>query len=250
MTRVSLGIGVLGIVLLTSSPAPAQAPAGGGQQADPSLTNLQVFPKETTRAALIQNMYAMNESLGIQCNYCHVLEGPGGRNDYASDEKRPKNIARQMIRFRDDINARLPTILGKTDGARVLCSTCHRGVPIPKQLYEIVFDATAKGGSPSAGIAKYRELRLQFYGGQSYDFSETAFLEMARRAAARPDEAMAYLQANLEFYPRSAITYRAMAQAKNVKDDKAGAIKDLEKAAELDPNNAEVKGDLRLLKGQ
>ena len=40
-----------------------------------------------------------------------------------------------------------------------------------------------------------------------------------------------------------------MAQVKNAKGDKDGAIKDLEKAVELDPNNQQAKMQLQQLKG-
>ena len=39
-----------------------------------------------------------------------------------------------------------------------------------------------------------------------------------------------------------------MSQVNNAKGDKAGAIKDLEKAVELDPNNAQAKAQLETLK--
>jgi tetratricopeptide (TPR) repeat protein len=68
-------------------------------------------------------------------------------------------------------------------------------------------------------------------------------------AAQKPDDAIAYLQANLEYYPTSVRTYRTMAQARNAKGDTAGAIKDLEKALEIDPNNAQVTAQLQRLKG-
>jgi lipopolysaccharide biosynthesis regulator YciM len=41
-----------------------------------------------------------------------------------------------------------------------------------------------------------------------------------------------------------------MAQMKNAKGDKAGAIAALEKAVELDPNNAQAKAQLENLKFQ
>jgi Flp pilus assembly protein TadD len=39
-----------------------------------------------------------------------------------------------------------------------------------------------------------------------------------------------------------------MAQVKNAKGDKQGAIKDLEKALELDPKNAQARNQLQQLK--
>jgi Flp pilus assembly protein TadD len=41
-----------------------------------------------------------------------------------------------------------------------------------------------------------------------------------------------------------------MAQARNARGDKQGAIKDLEKAAELDPENAQAKNQLQQLRGR
>jgi tetratricopeptide (TPR) repeat protein len=180
-----------------------------------------------------------------------VQEGRGGRNDFASDEKPPKKAARGMILLAQDINKKLPDAVGKSVDAttRVGCATCHRGVPIPKQIADVVADASAAGGS-AAGLAKFKELREKFYGGQSYDFSEGGLLSVAQRAQAanKTDDALAYLQANLEYYPKSARTYVAMAQLKNGKGDKAGAIAALEKAVELDPANAQAKAQLDTLK--
>ena len=118
-----------------------------------------------------------------------------------------------------------------------------------------VTDAATSGGATAgsaAGLAKFKELRARYYGGQQYDFTENALLTIAQRArnAKSPDNAIAYLQANLEYYPKSARTYQAMAQARNAKGDKQGAIKDLEKAVELDPENAQARNQLQQLKGR
>jgi cytochrome c-type biogenesis protein CcmH/NrfG len=67
-------------------------------------------------------------------------------------------------------------------------------------------------------------------------------------AAGKVDDAIAYLQANVEYFPNSVRTYSAMAQMKNAKGDKAGAIAAMEKAIALDPNNAQLKAQLDNLK--
>ena len=167
-----------------------------------------------------------------------------------------------MILLRDSINVVLPAIVGKPAGAgptsvdghpgapvRVLCSSCHRGLPIPRSIADEVTMAAPNGGP--AGLAKFRELRGKYFGGQQYDFTENALIGIANRSttAKAYDDAMAYLQANLEYYPKSARTYQAMAQTKNAKGDKPGAIKDLEKAVELDPQNAQAKTQLQQIKG-
>ena len=241
----------LALVVLTGSLAAAQPPAGGAQPPPPPMTNLQIIPKDTPRAQVLQTMQAITAALGVQCNYCHVFEGRGGRNDMAADDKPTKKAARGMMLLTREINGKLPDAVGKPAEAatRVGCATCHRGVPIPKQLTDVVTDAAASGGA-AAGLAKYKELREKFYGGQSYDFSENGLLQIAQRANAanKPDDAVAYLQANLEYYPKSARSYLLMSQAHMAKQDKAAALKDLEKAIELDPNNAQAKAQLENLK--
>jgi hypothetical protein len=251
MSRFS-GVAVA-IVVLGGAVGSAQAPAAGGQTPPPQppTTNLQIIPKDTPRPQVIATMQAFTAALGVQCNYCHVQEGRGGRNDMASDEKAPKKAARGMMLLAREINTKLPEAVGKSADAttRVGCATCHRGVPIPKQITDVVTDAAAAGGA-TAGLTKFKELRGQFYGGQSYDFSENGLLQIAQRAntANKADDALAYLNANLEYYPKSARTYVALAQIKNTKGDKAGAIAALEKAIELDPNNAQAKAQLDTLK--
>jgi tetratricopeptide (TPR) repeat protein len=258
MRGLRTGIATVGTLVLTAALASAQgqpAPAGqgrGGQQPPPPMTNLQVFPKDTPRAQVQAAMNAFEQALGVQCSYCHVLEGRGGRNDLAADEKPTKKTARQMMLLAREINSKLPEAVGKpaNDTTRVGCATCHRGVPIPKQITDIVTDAAASGG-PSAGLAKFKELREKYYGGQSYDFSEGSLIAIAQRAnaAQKPDDAIAYLNANLEYFPKSSRTHVVMAQVHNGKGDKDAAIKDLEKAVELDPTNARAKAQLQQLKG-
>src|SRR6185295_12940374 len=164
-----------GMLLATASMALAQVPppppGGRGQQPPPQ--NLQVMPKDTPRPQVLATMQNIAAALGVQCNYCHVMEGRGGRNDMASDEKPAKKAARGMMLLAREINTKLPEAVGKAADAttRVGCATCHRGVPIPKQIADIVTDAAASGGA-TAGLAKFKDLRTQFYGGQSYDFSE------------------------------------------------------------------------------
>ena len=55
---------------------------------------------------------------------------------------------------------------------------------------------------------------------------------------------------NLEYYLKSSRTYQIMAQVHQKKNDKDAAIKDLEKAVAMDPNNAQAKAQLQQLKGQ
>jgi tetratricopeptide (TPR) repeat protein len=225
--------------------APPQVRAGS----PPPVTNLQVLPKDMPRQEVVARMQLWRQALGVECAYCHVDEGRGGRTDFAADEKPTKNTARVMLRLVMDINTKLASGLGKASPVEVGCITCHRGVPIPKQLPAILADTTTDKGT-AAAIAQYRDLRKQYYGGMAYDFSENALIGIATRTAqAKPDDAIQWLQLNLEFYPKSARTYLALAQVySRNKQDKENAIKSAEKAVELEPDNQQAKRMLDQLK--
>ena len=174
-------------------------------------------------------------------------------NDFASDNKMPKRIARTMMLMTRDINSKLGAELGKPAASvtTVGCVTCHRGVPIPKQIVDIVMDTTTAKTATEA-VAQYRDLRKQFYGAQAYDFSDLSLFTAAQRALAatpaRPDDALAYLQANVEFNPNSGRSFQQMSVAYQRKMDTANAIAMLEKAVAVDPMNMQFQNQLNALK--
>jgi tetratricopeptide (TPR) repeat protein len=251
MMRFFTGLVVLGTVLL-AGPAVGTASAQGQQQQEPPK-NLQVLPKDTPRPQVIAAMQGFTQALGVQCSYCHVLEGPNGRNDTAADDKPTKSTARVMMRLTGEINRTLGTEVGKpaAELTRVQCVTCHRGVAIPKQLSEILSRTSADKGLPAA-IDQYRDLRKRYYGAQSYDFSENGLLGLVQQtiAANRTDEAVAWLQLNLEYYPQSARSFLLMAQAYQRKNDKDAALQNVQKALAIEPQNAQAKRALDQLKQQ
>src|SRR4029077_7092011 len=101
--------------MLVASSARAQQPPAAGQRGGgpPPMSNLQIIPKDTPREQVIASMQAIAGALGVQCNYCHVQEGRGGRNDFATDEKPTKKTARQMMVFARELNEKLPAVVGK-----------------------------------------------------------------------------------------------------------------------------------------
>jgi hypothetical protein len=62
-------------------------------------------------------------ALGVRCGHCHV------DGDWASDDKEPKRIAREMWRMTGEINEQVSGIIGPD--AQVRCATCHRGSTRP-----------------------------------------------------------------------------------------------------------------------
>lgn len=99
---------------------------GGGQGAQAPLENLQVLPKDMSRADVTALMRTIASSLGVQCSHCHV----GTPAERAKDDKPEKAIARKMLQMTMAINNELLKDVGTapTDGSRrVTCFTCHRG---------------------------------------------------------------------------------------------------------------------------
>jgi hypothetical protein len=238
------------LAIVCASEARAQQPPA---QQPPPMTNLQIYPKDIARPELLATMQGFVQQLGVQaqggCGYCHAGTAP--QFDFASDAKPQKNVARKMILMSREITAKLPEVTGKqaADVTRIRCATCHRGVPVPKLLPDILTETATKGGV-AAAVDQYKTLRKQYYGGQSYDFSDAGLVAFANTLTNgnKPDDALAFLQMNAEFNPNSAATYAAMGQAYNRKNDKENAIKSLEKAVQLDPGNQQAKRMLDQLK--
>ena len=126
MRSVLTGLFASGLLLATlAAPAAAQSAAGG--QAPQAPRNLKVLKPEDVRAA----MGAFTVALGVQCNYCHVMEPT---RDMALDDKQTKKTARAMLQMVGHINEMIATGTGKAaaDLTTVQCATCHRGKAIPE----------------------------------------------------------------------------------------------------------------------
>jgi len=262
---------VLAILVCAPAIARAQAPR-----------NLQILPKDTPPADVVAQMQQFTRALGVQCAYCHIEQtapllsveeqqaaqaaaaaappaagrgrgrGRGGpQMDYAADDKRQKQIARVMLAMTNDINARLVASLKKPAAGitRVQCATCHRGVTNPQQLSDLLRQ-TMLGKGEGAAVVQYRELRQAYLNTGAYDFRETTLLDLARESLAtrKPDDALAWLQLNVEFYPQSVASYVELARAHAARRDRESAVADLTKALALDPANADASRELRLLR--
>ncbi|HEX9944298.1 MAG TPA: c-type cytochrome [Thermoanaerobaculia bacterium] len=79
------------------------------------------------RLLLIMNR-GYSRALGVACTHCHVEQ------DFASDDKRPKRAAREMMVMHRMINEQLKkmqNLEGSPEDRAINCSTCHRGAIDP-----------------------------------------------------------------------------------------------------------------------
>jgi hypothetical protein len=235
-----------GLLLLSFTPLGAQAP---GKWPPDSLLNLKVFPKSTPVMDLVGTMRNFAGGLGVRCQFCHVGEEgkPLGTFDFASDEKRTKKVAREMIRMVQEINRRLDTLPErKQDGLQVSCITCHRGVSRPVPLFTIMVDAATAAGADSA-VRAYRALRQEYHGRDAYDFGESSLNIAAFRLgrAGKFEEAFALLRLNEELFPGSSGMYVFRGNVSLMRGDTVAAAGAYREAIRRDSTNSEARGRLR-----
>ena len=233
-------------LVTVSAAAAAQAP---GKFPPDSLVNTKVFAHSTPVPQVLAAMRNIAGDLGVRCQFCHVgKEGqPLAQFDFASDDKRPKLVARQMMLMLQEINRRLDTIPARpSPGLQATCGTCHRGLSRPMPLSTHMVETATAAGADSA-IRAYRALHARYYGRDAYDFGEptlnTAAFRLAR--AGKYDEALALLKLNEEQFPSSSGVYVFRGNIALLRADTAGAAAAFREAVHRDSTNNEARGRLR-----
>ncbi|HVR69290.1 MAG TPA: hypothetical protein VMT87_00480, partial [Vicinamibacteria bacterium] len=84
------------VVLAAAALLPTLAQA----QIPDKFTNLQLLPKDATRAQVVETMRGFASALGVRCNHCHVGADPATLEgfDFAADTKQAKRVTRAMMR--------------------------------------------------------------------------------------------------------------------------------------------------------
>lgn len=112
-----------------SKPIPFALPAAGegGQPASAVYQNVKVLGNLSV-GEFTRTMVAMTQWVAPKegCVYCH---NPA---NLASDEKYTKVVSRRMLEMTQHVNATWKTHVADTG---VTCYTCHRGEPVPSQLW-------------------------------------------------------------------------------------------------------------------
>jgi Photosynthetic reaction centre cytochrome C subunit len=228
--------------------------AGAGSQAPgkwppDSLVNTQVIPRTTPVVEVWGTMRNIAFGLGVQCTFCHVGtdSAPLAQIDFASDQKRTKLVARQMLRMVQEINRRLDTIPSRPSPAVVVnCTTCHRGVARPVPLASIVAEAAVAAGADSA-VRAYRNLRERFHDRDAYDFGEPTLNTAAFRTAraGKIDAALVLLGVNEGMFPTASALHITKGNVLLMRGDTASAADAFREALRRDPSNEEAQGRLR-----
>jgi hypothetical protein len=234
--------GVLGL-LLGASVANAQIPD--------KFTNLQVLPKDVAKRELVASMRGIASDLGVRCAHCHVgpdnLEGM----DFASDEKRSKRVAREMLRMVSVIEQTVTKLPGHEPESHpaVTCYNCHRGLKRPPRDIRKLLEEAADADGIAGALATYKSLRQEHYGKGRYDFSELALNALAQRMVekGRKDDARLALELNRELYPSSASVEAAFGTMFLSTGEKDKARSAFRRALELDPEQPAARWGMQQL---
>lgn len=117
---------------------------------DPVWKNLKILPKNTTNEQMDSVMHHFAVSLNVGCDFCHVENKAAGTWDMASDDKKHKLRAREMMKMTDKINDKYFDVTGgKRDLSTrlmVTCYTCHHGNTDP-EVHPVVISAPQQADS-------------------------------------------------------------------------------------------------------
>lgn len=233
-----LFLSIVPFVLAASLPGPA---AAQGKFPPDSLINVKVFAKSTPVREVIATMRGWTGALGVRCTHCHVGEEgkPLNTYDFASDEKRPKEVARVMLRMANAINSdHLSTLpAGGPPALRVSCETCHRGVARPERIERVVESIITTSGIDSA-VRAYRGLLAAYEHRGSYNFTDGPLSGLAQQLSGRKqfDEALALLALNEDTHKGSAEVPLVRGDVLLAKGDTAAAIAAYQVALQRAPN--------------
>jgi hypothetical protein len=234
--------------VLILAPLLAAALSSGSGAGQPAWRgeNLQHFPKTISREQLTQRMREFSFALGVRCQYCHT-GGDGISFEgvvFAADDKPAKVKARAMLRMVDQINGSiLPTLPSRAEPrVAVDCVTCHRGLPLPKTLQTTLLETVAKEGA-AAAVARYRELRREQSLSGRYNFGEWEINELARRLKESGDAeaAIAILEMNGEFYPKSSAIDFEIAELHLKRGERQKALARYRAVIEKSPQHAAAR---------
>jgi tetratricopeptide (TPR) repeat protein len=224
--------------------------AGTIAQIPDKFTNLQVLPKEISKADLVSLMRNYAGDLNVRCGFCHTGGDPNTLQgvNFASDENDKKKTARLMMRMVQSINNDHLSKLGMKPAAQVTCLTCHRRNSDPRTMDVVLVESIKKDGAEAA-VALYRKLKTENYGNGKYDFSDIPLNKVGEQLidSDKIKEATVVLELDAELNPQSEWGRYLLGVAHATGNEKEKARTDFKKVLELNPKNGMAKKRLEAL---
>lgn len=224
----------------------------GSAQIPTRFENLRALPKDISRDSLLDVMFGFADGLGVECGYCHSGGDPRTLVgvQFKADDKAAKVRAREMYSITSQVNALLRAdTVGRRLEAAVTCLTCHRGLPDPRPLHEVIAATIARAGIDS-GLAHYRDMRTKFLNRGPYDFGEGSLNIVAQGLArdGRRDDAIRVLELNKEFHPDLPTLNFSLAELLLARGDTARALDLYQLVFAAQPLNARAKARVEALR--
>ncbi len=224
---------ILSALLLPFSVAQAQGPF-----AEPK--NLQVIPDTVKGSQLRQIMRRFSAALGEQCSYCHAPSEDGEGLDFESDANDKKRVTREMIKLVRHVNQVSASLYPDNPDHKptsFVCTTCHRGQANPFLIEEVMNNQIAEGGT-AAAQAKYLELKEEYYGSHTYDFTSFTLAEYANRLLISGDltNALEMAKFSTEQFPQEAYAHSVLGNVYVRQRNLPEAITAFEASLAINPN--------------
>ncbi len=222
-------------------------------QVPDEFTNLQFFPEDISRDELIGHMRQFSFSLGVSCQYCH-FGGDGGFSfegvEFDSDERPEKVRARAMLEMTREINSNLLSALPhrRSPNVMVECRTCHRGLPRPRMIDDLLRDRIGNE-DVAAAITWYKELREEELSGWSYDFGEWVINDLATAYGDEGEPAIgaALLRMNSENFPESLSIWSLLGDLELAAGNRETAIEAYRQGLRVSPDHPGLNRKLEAL---
>lgn len=231
--RISKILIILAIFAAPFSVANAQNPF-----AEPK--NLQVLPDTMKGDQLRQVMRRFAAAIGEQCSYCHARAADGQGLDFQSDANDKKRVTREMMKMMGQVRQTTANLYPDDPNhvqTTVVCTTCHRGQVNPFLIEEIMNNEIAEGGT-AAAQAKYLELKEQYYGSHTYDFTGFTLAEYANRLilAGDLDNALEMAKFSRDQFPNHAYAHSIVGDVYMRQENYGDAIEAYEGSLAVNPD--------------
>lgn len=146
---------------LNRAPEPVAAASPDGPRAKEVFQNVKVLG-DLSVGEFTRHMVSITQWVAPKegCNYCHNPE------NLADDSKYTKVVARRMIQMTQHVNVDWKKHVGETG---VTCYTCHRGNPVPKEVWFAPGANKYSGGALGDDAGQNRASQTVGYSSLPYD---------------------------------------------------------------------------------
>ena len=151
--KIIASFGVLALLISIFSFTTSHKVDTGKEISGPEWKNLKVLPQNISEDSLKGLMRGYNSALGVKCNFCHAENPETKKLDFASDAKKEKEFARDMIVMTRELNTKNFNWNNAKNPEQinvVTCVMCHRGNESPTKSLQAPVNVELKSATEAA----------------------------------------------------------------------------------------------------